>query len=92
MGQADLDSSEKWAYGCPVGREVGEIPSDQWARCHRSLEASDEWVAIDGLDNLVSGLHQWWKKKKKFSIIFFLSFVITNYMGEGGTGLDPGMQ
>ncbi|KAE9463682.1 hypothetical protein C3L33_04399, partial [Rhododendron williamsianum] len=51
-GPADLDPSEEWAHGGPVGREVGEVPSNQRARCDRSLEASDEWVTIDGLDNL----------------------------------------
>lgn len=31
MGQAHLNSPQKWAHSCPVGWEVGEVPSNQGA-------------------------------------------------------------
>lgn len=56
MGQAHFDPAEKWAYGCPVTGEVGQIPGYQWAWRDRSLQASDERVTVDGLDHLICGL------------------------------------
>lgn len=56
MGQAHFDASEEWADCGPVSREVGEVPGDQRAGCYRRFETSDEWVTVDGLNDLIRGL------------------------------------
>jgi hypothetical protein len=57
VGEADLDASEDRAHGGAVGREVGEVPRDEWAGGDRRLKAADEGVAVDGLHHLVCWLY-----------------------------------
>lgn len=52
MHQADLNTAQQRADTCPVGWQVGQEAGHNGGRGHRSLQHSNEGVAIDGLHHL----------------------------------------
>ena len=69
MCQAHFDTTEERVDGGAVSREVGKIPRNQWAWRYRSLQTSDEWIAVDWLDHL-----KCWLPNYTCQIICILSF------------------
>ncbi|KAG0491085.1 hypothetical protein HPP92_007948 [Vanilla planifolia] len=58
MGETHLDPPQQRAHGGAVGWKVGEIPRNQRARSNRGLQAADERIAVDRLNDLERRLQQ----------------------------------